>query len=73
VREFVDLAFRHVDLNWQDYVRSDSQFSRPAEVDHLTADATKARQKLGWRPTISLEELVQMMVDADLKAESGER
>jgi GDPmannose 4,6-dehydratase len=73
VREFTDLAFRHVGLNWQDYVRSDSQFSRPAEVDHLTADATKARQKLGWRPTVSFEELVQMMVEADLKAEAGER
>jgi GDPmannose 4,6-dehydratase len=73
VREFTDLAFRHVGLNWQDYVRSDSQFSRPAEVDHLTADATKARQKLGWQPTVSFEELVQMMVEADLKAEAGER
>jgi len=73
VREFVDLAFRHVGLRWQDYLRSDSQFSRPAEVDHLTADATKARQKLGWRPTVSFEELVQMMVEADLRAEAGER
>jgi len=73
VREFADLAFRHVGLNWQDYVRSDSQFSRPAEVDHLTADATKARQKLGWQPIVSFEELVQMMVEADLKAEAGQR
>jgi GDPmannose 4,6-dehydratase len=73
VREFADLAFRHVGLNWQDYVRSDSQFSRPAEVDHLTADATKARQKLGWQPTVSFEELVQMMVEADLKAEADQR
>jgi GDPmannose 4,6-dehydratase len=73
VREFVDLAFRHVGLSWQDYVRSDTHFSRPAEVDHLTADATKARQKLGWQPTVSFEGLVQMMVEADLKAEAGER
>jgi GDPmannose 4,6-dehydratase len=73
VREFVDLAFRHVGLNWQDYVHSDSRFSRPAEVDHLTADAAKARQKLGWQPTVSFDELVQMMVEADLKAEAGER
>jgi GDPmannose 4,6-dehydratase len=73
VREFADLAFRHVGLNWQDHVRSDSQFSRPAEVDHLTADATKARQKLGWQPIVSFEELVQMMVEADLKAEAGQR
>jgi len=70
VREFVDLAFRHLGLNWKDHVRTDSEFSRPAEVDHLTADATKARQKLGWRPTVSFEELVQMMVESDLKAES---
>ena len=71
VREFVDLAFRHAGLNWQDHVRSDSQFSRPAEVDHLLADATKARQKLGWQPTVSFKELVQMMVEADLKAEAA--
>ena len=70
VREFVDLAFRHLGLNWKDHVRTDSEFSRPAEVDHLTADATKAHQKLGWRPTVSFEELVQMMVESDLKAES---
>lgn len=73
VREFVELAFRHVDLPWQEYVRSDPQFSRPAEVDYLLADATKARQKLGWQPTVPFEELVSMMVEADLKAEAGER
>jgi GDPmannose 4,6-dehydratase len=73
VREFVELAFGHVDLPWQDYVRSDQQFSRPAEVDYLLADATKARQKLGWQPTVSFEELVRMMVESDLKAEAGER
>ncbi len=73
VREFADLAFRHAGLNWQDYVRSDSRFSRPAEVDHLTADATKAHQKLGWQPIVSFEELVQMMVEGDLKAEAGQR
>jgi GDPmannose 4,6-dehydratase len=73
VREFVELAFRHVGLPWQDYVRSDQQFSRPAEVDYLLADATKARQKLGWRPTVPFEELVSMMVEADLKGEAGER
>jgi GDPmannose 4,6-dehydratase len=73
VREFADLSFRHVGLRWQEFVRTDSKFSRPAEVEHLTADATKARQKLGWRPTVSFKELVQMMVEADLKAEAGER
>jgi len=73
VREFVEFAFGHVGLRWQDHVRSDPQFSRPAEVDYLMADATKARQMLGWRPTISFEDLVRMMVEADLKAEAGER
>jgi GDPmannose 4,6-dehydratase len=73
VREFVDLSFRHVGLRWQDFVHCDNKFSRPAEVDHLRADATKAQQKLGWRPTVSFPELVQMMVEADLKAEAGER
>ena len=73
VREFAELAFRHVGLSWEDYVRSDKQLWRPAEVDHLRADATKARQKLGWSPAVSFEELVQMMVEADLKAEANER
>jgi GDPmannose 4,6-dehydratase len=73
VREFAELAFRHVGLPWEDYVRSDKQFRRPAEVEHLRADATKAREKLGWRPAVSFEELVQMMVESDLKAEANER
>ena len=69
VREFTDLAFRCAGLDWQKYVRQDPQFSRPAEVDYLRADPTKAREKLGWRPSVSFGELVQMMVEADLKAE----
>ena len=71
VREFVELAFRHIGLPWEEYVRSDPQFMRPAEVDYLLADATKARQKLGWEPTVSFEELVRMMVEADLGEEGG--
>jgi GDPmannose 4,6-dehydratase len=73
VREFAELAFGHVDLPWEDHVRSDKQLWRPAEVDHLRADATKAREKLGWSPAVSFEELVRMMVEADLKAEANER
>jgi GDPmannose 4,6-dehydratase len=73
VREFAELAFRHAGLPWEDYVRSDKQFRRPAEVDHLRADPTKAREKLGWRPAVSFEELVQVMVESDLKAEANER
>jgi GDPmannose 4,6-dehydratase len=70
VREFIDAAFRCVDLDWQKYVRQDPRFNRPAEVDYLRADATKAREKLGWQPSVSFEELVKMMVEADLRAES---
>ncbi|NJK33770.1 MAG: GDP-mannose 4,6-dehydratase [Oscillatoriales cyanobacterium SM2_2_1] len=68
VREFLDLAFAYVNLNWQDYVEIDPRYFRPAEVDLLLGDATKAKQKLGWQPRVSFPELVRLMVDADLKA-----
>jgi len=67
VQEFVEQAFKQVDLNWQDYVKQDEKFMRPAEVEVLLADASKAKDKLGWQPKVSFEELVAMMVDADLK------
>ena len=70
IREFASIAFKRLGLNWRDYVRSDAKFIRPAEVDHLCADASKARAKLGWQPTVSFKGLVEMMVDADLAAES---
>lgn len=66
IREFLDLAFSHVGLTWQDHVITDQRFIRPAEVDHLVGDASKARARLGWRPRVSFEELTQMMVDNDL-------
>ena len=66
VREFCEIAFSHVGLDYRDYVVQDPRFFRPAEVDLLVADPTKARQKLGWEPTVTFEELVKMMVDADL-------
>jgi len=66
VEQFVDLAFSHVGLNWQDYVVIDPAFFRPAEVDLLVADPSKARRLLGWEPTVELDELVAMMVDNDL-------
>ena len=66
VRELVEVAFGHVGLDWQKHVRLDPRFLRPAEVDHLIGDASKARQALGWRPEVSFTGLVQMMVDADL-------
>lgn len=68
VRRFCEIAFKHVGLNWEDYVILDERFVRPAEVDLLIGDATKAHEALGWRPETSFEELVAMMVDADLAA-----
>ncbi len=67
IRELCELAFSHVDLNWEDYVRIDKRFLRPAEVDLLVGDATKAREKLGWENKISFESLIREMVDSDLK------
>lgn len=67
VREFCEAAFGYVGLDYRDYVVQDPRFYRPAEVDLLVADATKARQKLGWCPKVTFEELVRMMVEADLE------
>jgi GDPmannose 4,6-dehydratase len=66
IREFLDLAFGYVGLNWQEFVTSDPRFMRPAEVDYLIGDASKARHRLGWSPKTSFEDLVRMMVDADM-------
>ncbi|HXE81533.1 MAG TPA: GDP-mannose 4,6-dehydratase [Vicinamibacterales bacterium] len=67
VRDLVEVAFSHVGLDWKQYVRLDPALLRPAEVDHLIGDATKARERLGWRPECSFEQLIKMMVDADLE------
>jgi GDPmannose 4,6-dehydratase len=66
VRELVEAAFGHVGLNWQQYVKTDPKFVRPAEVDLLQADPSKARRELGWTPKVGFSQLVSMMVDADL-------
>ena len=66
VQEFVELAFQHVGLNWKEYVVQDPSLLRPAEVDLLRGDASKARTKLPWAPKVTFPELVSMMVDADL-------
>jgi GDPmannose 4,6-dehydratase len=66
VRELVEAAFGHVGLNWQQYVKTDPRFVRPAEVDLLQADPSKARRELGWAPKVGFSQLVGMMVDADL-------
>jgi GDPmannose 4,6-dehydratase len=69
-KEWAELAFKHVGLDWRDYVKSDPQFMRPAEVDLLIADPSKAKKKLKWKPSVSFEQLIHMMVDADLKEEA---
>lgn len=69
VREFCDIAFSSVGLNYKDYVIVDPKFYRPCEVDVLTGDATKAKEKLGWVPTTSFKELVSRMVEHDLEYE----
>src|SRR5215813_9108211 len=70
VRDFLDEAFGYAQLDWKEYVEIDSRYFRPTEVDLLLGDASKARQKLGWKPKVSFQELVRMMVDADLQAEA---
>jgi GDPmannose 4,6-dehydratase len=66
VREFVELAFARVDLDWREHVEVDARYLRPAEVDYLCADAGKARRVLGWEPSVTFRELVNIMIDADL-------
>jgi GDPmannose 4,6-dehydratase len=66
IRELCEVAFGHLGLNWRDYVVQDPKFYRPAEVDLLVGDASKARKQLGWEPQVSFEDLIKMMVDADL-------
>jgi len=68
VRDFVIAAFEYVDISdWQNYVEIDPQFFRPAEVDQLIGDASKAHKKLGWYPKVTFEQLVPMMVESDLQ------
>jgi len=67
VKEFLEIAFDHVGLQWQDHVVQDPRFMRPAEVDQLVGDASKAHRQLGWKPSLSFAELVRVMVDADLE------
>jgi GDPmannose 4,6-dehydratase len=66
VREFVEKAFERVDLDWEEFVSIDPRYHRPAEVDYLLADPTRASKELGWEPTVKFDELVRIMVDADL-------
>jgi GDPmannose 4,6-dehydratase len=74
IRELLDVAFARVGIDdWSGYVRQDPAFMRPAEVDLLVGDPTKARDVLGWAPKVGFRELVEMMVDADLAIANGGR
>ena len=72
VEEFLDVAFGYAGLNWPDYVKIDERYFRPAEVDLLIGDYAKAKERLGWEPTVRFEELVKMMVDHDRELERSE-
>ena len=67
VEEFAQLAFEAVNLNYKDYIKTDPKLIRPAEVEHLVGDSTKASTNLGWKPEVSFKELVQLMVESDLE------
>jgi GDPmannose 4,6-dehydratase len=73
VGEFAKLAFEEADLDWNKYVKVDPKFIRPAEVNLLLGDASKARRVLGWEPEVTFEELVRMMVREDLKRYEDKR
>jgi GDPmannose 4,6-dehydratase len=68
VKEFLEEAFGYVGLDWEEYVRIDSRYLRPTEPEALIADASKARKKLGWEPEVTFNELIRIMVDADMEA-----
>ena len=72
VREFVEAAFAHVELDWKQYVKHDPRYERPAEIDLLVGDASKAKKVLGWEPKVRFHDLVRLMVDADLELLSRE-
>ena len=73
VQELVEIAFAHAGLDWRRFVKQDPSLLRPAEVDHLIGDASKARTDLGWQPTVTFSDLVRMMVDADLERVAQEK
>jgi GDPmannose 4,6-dehydratase len=73
VQQLVEIAFAHAGLDWRRYVRQDPAFLRPAEVDHLIGDSSKARERFGWTPSIDFPQLIQMMVDADLQRLSDQQ
>ena len=73
VKEFVEIAFKLVDLDWQKFVKTNEKFLRPNEVDHLLGDSSKAKKDLNWNPEVSFEELVKMMVESDIEIANREK
>ena len=73
IREFLDATFALLDLDWHEYVELDERYRRPTEVDELLGDASKVRDRLGWRPTVDFRELVKMMVESDLRLAEAEK
>ena len=71
IREFLDLVFTHIGLDWHEHVSTDARFMRPAEVDHLVGDSSKARDRLGWKATMTLRELAEAMVESDLELQGA--
>ena len=71
IRDFLALAFEHVGLDWQEYVKFDAKFLRPTEVDELIGDASKAKERLGWEATVLPPELAKVMVEADIARLGG--
>jgi GDPmannose 4,6-dehydratase len=71
VRDFVEMAFNHVNLDWEKYVRFDERYLRPTEVDSLVGDSAKAHKKLGWKATVNPSELAALMVDHDIASLHG--
>jgi GDPmannose 4,6-dehydratase len=67
IRQLLEMAFGHVNLNWQDYVAVDEKFFRPSDIHQLVGDASKVRRELGWKPTVTFQNLVEMMVESDLR------
>ena len=73
VREFLQTAFEHLDLDWREHVEIDPRYLRPTEVDLLLGDPSKAKRQLGWEPRVGFAELVQMMTDSDLRLAQAEK
>jgi len=67
VKEFVEATFAHLDLDWQQFVKHDARYERPAEVELLIGDSSKAKRQLNWEPKVKFKELVKIMVDADME------